>query len=167
MAQTGTQVTQGIATYKYQFTNPQDKDKKVVIFNDDQGAKKILVAAWHPTGYLVDGLSGELSPATSMSTLNTNKTVIKNYYEHVKGQGTWNDNASMSSNISSLANKIKDKVKAETSTPTLTQTIIFDDGDGTGPQGPTNPQDPTTTITVTQSNPSVTNINIQTTSSPK
>lgn len=166
MAQTET-VTPAKTTYKYQFTNPQSKDKKVVIFNDDQGAKKIFVAAWHPTGYLVNGLDGELAPATSMSTLNTNKTVIKNYYEHVKGQGTWNDNASMSSNISSLANKIKAKVQAETPTATPSQTIIFDDGDGTGPQGPTNPQGPTTPVTSTQSDPSVTNTNIQTTSSPK
>ncbi len=148
---TGTQ-TIG-TTYKYQFTNPQNKAKKLAIFKDEQGAKKILVAAWHPTGYLVNGLSGELAPATSMSTLKTNKTVIKNYYEHVKGQGTWNDNASMSSNISSLANKIRAKVEQESPTATPTD-IIVDGGDGTGPQGPTN------TVTVT-------NTQTQTTSSPK
>ena len=55
----------GVQTYH--FTNPQAGQH--TIFQDTYGVRKIQIKAWNPTGYLVDGLSGEIAPAQNMNSL--------------------------------------------------------------------------------------------------
>ena len=124
----GNYVTENPATgvQTYHFTNPQAGQH--TIFQDTYGVRKIQIKAWNPTGYLVDGLSGEIAPAQNMNSLYTNDIIIKNFYEQKSGPGSFptsiNDTNNISYNINQLEQKIQEKYRQE---DTLSDSVVGTD----------------------------------------